>query len=405
VRALPDGLSVREATSEDHDGIIAVCTEVFDGYEGAAVRHLLTHPGYGPGRWTVVVDADGAVVSTCVLLTHRLRYGQTEVPAVQIEFVATREHARKKGLVRAQFDLHHRWAAEQGALVLLITGIPYLYRRLGYGYGFAYAPQHRLLAAPKAPDGWTVEPATASDLPEIERLQVQSLDRIDVALCWPETGWSWLLEGAPTWEEQVMVARQGDTVGGFARVQLRPEENYAVAEGAADAIAPAQALLAETAARTADVRLFLLERVGDPWGTVVRAAGASDPAWFNTVYARIPDPVAFLDHVRPELSARLAASPYATERGELALSFYEDGVILTYADGVVTDVRRDPDPALDAMDDDKAGIAPDAVPALFLGRFGARELEVRQDDVGFVADRDLVATLFPRLVTDLCAPL
>ena len=76
----------------------------------------------------------------------------------------------------------------------------------------------------------------------------------------------------------------------------------------ADAIAPAQALLAETAARAADVRLFLLDRVGDPWGTVVRAAGASDPAWFNTVYARIPDPVAFLDHVRPELSARLAAS-------------------------------------------------------------------------------------------------
>ena len=137
----------------------------------------------------------------------------------------------------------------------------------------------------------------------------------------------------------------------------------------------------------------------------MRAAGVSDPAWFNTVYARIPDPVAFLDHVRPELSARLAASSYATERGELALSFYEDGVILTYADGVVTDVRQDPDPALDPMDDDKAGIAPDAVPALFLGRFGARELEVRQDDVGYVADRDLVATLFPRLVTDLCAPL
>ena len=49
------------------------------------------------------------------------------------------------------------------------------------------------------------------------------------------------------------------------------------------------------------------------------------------------------------------------------------------------------------MDDDKAGIAPDAVPALFLGRFGARELEVRYDDVGYVADRALMATLFPRL--------
>ncbi len=405
MRALPDGLIVREATPDDHEGIIALCTEVFDGHEGAAVRHLLSRPGYGPGRWTVVVDRDGAVVSTCTLLTHRLRYGQTEVPAVQIEFVATRQYARKKGLVRAQFDLHHRWAADQGALVLLITGIPYLYRRLGYGYGLAYAPQHRLLEAPKAPDGWTVDLATVADRPEIERLQAQAQSRFDLALTWPETGWSWLLEGAPTWGELILVARQGDTLGGFARVQIRPEENYATAEGAADATAPAQALLAETAARTGDLRLFLLEREGDPWGAVVRAAGASDPGWFNVVYARIPDPTAFLDHVRPELSSRLAASPLAADRGELALSFYEDGVIITYADGEVVSVRRDPAPALNPMEDDKAGISPDAVPALLLGRLGARELEIRQDDVGYLADRDLVATLFPRLVTDLCAPL
>lgn len=402
---LPDGLTVREATPADHEGIIAVCTDVFDGHEGAAVRHLLTDTGYGPGRWTVAVDADGAVVSCATLLIHRLRYGQTEVPAAQIEFVATREPVRKKGLVRAQFDLLHEWAAEQGALVLLITGIPYLYRRLGYSYGFAYAPQHRLLEAPKSPEGWTVDLATAEDRPALERLQHQTQARFDIALRWPETGWSWLLDGAASWSELILVTRRGDRVGGFARVQLRPDENYATAEGAADALDPARALLAEAAQRSGDLRLFLLERERDPWGVVVRAAGAGDLGAFNTVYARIPEPARFLDHVRPELSARLAASPHAAEQGELALSFYEDGVILAYADGEVTSVRQDPEPALDPMEDDEAGVAPDAVPALLLGRFGARELEVRFDDVGYVADRDLVATLFPRLVVDLCAPL
>jgi len=405
VPALPDGLTVREANPDDHEGIIAVCTEAFDAHEGAAVRHLLTIPGYGPGRWTVAVDADGAVVSCCALLTHRLRYGDIDVPAAQIEFVATRDHVRKQGLVRTQFDLHHRWAAEQGALVVLITGIPYLYRRLGYGYGFAYAPQHRLLEAPAAPEGWTVDLASPGDRPEIERLQEQAQGRFDLALRWPDEAWSWLLAGAPSWDEQVLVAREGGTVGGFVRVQLRPDENYAVAEGAADALAPAQALLAETASRSGDLRLFLLEREGDPWGAAVRAAGVTDPAWFNAVYARIPDPVAFLDHVRPELSARLAASALAGESGALVLSFYEDGVILDYAAGEVTGVRRDPDPALDPMDDDQPGIAPDAMPALLLGRFGARELEVRFDDVGYVADRGLVAALFPRLLADLSAPL
>ena len=353
----------------------------------------------------MAVDADGAVVSCCTLLTHRLRYGRTEVPAAQIEFVATQDHLRKQGLVRAQFDLHHQWAAEQGALVLLITGIPYLYRRLGYGYGFAFAPQHRLIEAPTAPEGWTVDRATADDRAEVERLQEQAQSRFDLALQWPADGWHWLLEGAPTWDEHVLVARHDGQIGGFVRLQLRPDENYALAWGAADHLAPAQALLAETADRSGDLRLFLLEREGDPWGTAVRAAGVTDPAWFNVAYARIPDPAAFLDHVRPELSARLAGSPLAGERGALALSFFDDGVILDFADGEVTGVRRDPEPALDPLDDDQPGVAPDAVPALFLGRFGARELEVRVDDVGYVADRDLVATLFPRLVADLSAPL
>ena len=108
MRARAEGFTVREATPPDHEGIIALCHEVFSANEGATVRHLLRGEGYGPGRWTVAVDADDAVVSCCTLLPHRLRYGAVEVPAAQIEFVATKASARRRGLVRAQFDLHHR---------------------------------------------------------------------------------------------------------------------------------------------------------------------------------------------------------------------------------------------------------------------------------------------------------
>ena len=45
--------------------------------------------------------------------------------------------------------------------------------------------------------------------------------------------------------------------------------------------------------------------------TVVERAGVRDPARFNAVYARIPDPTAFLAHVRDELSRRLTDTAFA----------------------------------------------------------------------------------------------
>ena len=70
----------------------------------------------------------------------------------------------------------------------------------------------------------------------------------------------------------------------------------------------------------------------------------------------------------------------------------------------MTEVRRDPEPELDPLDDDNAGVPPDAFPALVLGRFTPRSWSVRYDDVGYVRDRALMAALFPQLHVDLVAP-
>jgi len=183
------------------------------------------------------------------------------------------------------------------------------------------------------------------------------------------------------------------------------EQDHAQVGGTARTEAAAQALVAAAATRIGELKLYLVARDGDPWATVVRRAGVRDPAWFNAVYARVPDPTAFLDHVKDELTRRLAGSAFAHESTELRLSFYEDGAVLTIEDGVVTGVRQDPEPEQDPMDDDKAGIAPDALPALLLGRFTAEELELRFDDVGYVADRALVSALFPKRSFDVWAPI
>lgn len=396
---------VREATPADHEDIVALNRSVFGPREGAAVDHLLRHPGYGPGRWTVAADRDGGVVSCATSLPHTLRYGATPVPVVQVEYVATAPEHRRHGLVRAQFDLHHRWADEAGALLTFVTGIPFIYRRLGYGFGFEYADPVEVTTPPPTPAGIEVGPATADDVGALAALHRERTDRADVAVGTDEAAWSWLLAGAPRWDESLFVARRGPTIVGVARLQPRPEERHAEAQGAATDPDAAQALVAAVAARVGDLRLFLLAHHGDPWAVAARAAGHHDPARFNAVYARVPDLARFLDHIRPELSARLAASDRADTTGELVLGCYETGVVLSYADGEVTGVRPDPRPALDPLDDDGVGVPPDQVPALVLGRWGAEELERRIDDVGFVADRDLMAVLFPRLTVDLGDPL
>ncbi len=401
---LPDGLDVRAATLADHDGICALTTECFGERETAAIRHVLRGGGF-EGRWSVVVEPDGRVVSCSTLLPHVFRYGSVDVPTGQIEFVATAPDHRRKGLISAQFDLIHAWAEEAGLPLMIITGIPYVYRRLGYGYALDYPDALRLTSTPDAPEGWSVTPATADDLPAIVALHGPAQDRVDLAVRMPEPAWAWHLEGAPTWGEVVLVARHGGAIEGFAWVQLREEEGKAEMEGVARSLEAAEALLVAGVEQVGDLKLSLLDRPGDPWGVVARRHGLTDPADFLGVYARIPDPAALLDLLRPVLSERLAASPFAELSGSLAISLYGSGVVLRYEKGEVVEVSADPDPALDPLDHGGVGVAPDLFPALVLGRYGAGALELRYDDVGLGDHRQLVDALFPKTVSDLIGPL
>jgi predicted N-acetyltransferase YhbS len=404
VRSLPGGLELRAATAADHDAICELTTEAFGERETQAVRHLLAGEGF-EGRWTVVVDTEGRVVSCSTLLQHQLRYGTVDLPMGQIEFVATSASVRRQGLIRAQFEVLHQWAAEAGLPLMMITGIPYIYRRLGYGYAVDFAEAFRLTTPPEAPEGWTVTTATEADLPEMIALHQQAQDRADLAVHVPEPAWRWHFAGASQWGEEILVARREGDAEGFAWLQLRDEGERGDIDGCTTSVDAAQALLAEAAARAGDRLLLVLDRPRDPWSVVVHRHGYSDPADFRGIYARILDPVGLLDRLRPVLSERLAASPLAGESGELAISLYDTGLVVRYDRGEVIEVKADPEPELDPLDDGKAGVPPDLLPALVLGRYGAIELERCYDDVGYADDRQLVDALFPRMVTDLIAAL
>ena len=115
------------------------------------------------------------------------------------------------------------------------------------------------------------------------------------------------------------------------------------------------------------------------------------------LYVRVADPVALLDHLRPVLSRRLAASPY-TDTASVVLSLYRSRVGLELAGGSCNAVWGEDGVADDS--DDVASVPPDLFAELVFGPRGAAGLE-GHPDVDYGPHRDLMHVLFPPLTTDV----
>ena len=393
-------LELRRGREEDLDQVVALSVDAHGEYDEHGVRWCFGGGGAEPSDWVVAVDGD-RVVSTMALLDQTLHFGDVAVPSGQPEWVATAPDHRRQGLIRAQFELIHEWSAERGHLLQFISGIPYFYRRLGYGYASDWPERFRPRPSlPAAPAGWSVTDAEADDLPAIQRIDAAASEATDIRRERTPAEWAQVL-ASPRRDQHVLVARHDGHIHGWMRIHRYPDDTLApcdVLEAAADSTDAAHALLAQARTVAGDLDVAVLDRPGTPFSAALRAD--SDPTFrYLPFYARIPDPVALLDHLRPLLSARLAASPLRDESGELELSLYNAGLALTYAKGEVTAVRSVPGRE-DPLEEGRAGIAPDLLPALIFGRFEPAELQRRYDDVEFHRDLPVVEVLFPRQIAD-----
>ena len=117
----------------------------------------------------------GKIVSSLNLISQTWTYGGMPFGVGRVELVGTDPSYRRRGLVRAQFEIVHRWSQERGELAQMITGIPYYYRQFGYemaldlgGGRVGYAPQIPELAA-GGTEPYRVRPAVEADLPFIAK--------------------------------------------------------------------------------------------------------------------------------------------------------------------------------------------------------------------------------------------
>lgn len=384
-----DGLVLRTARPADLEQIGALLAERGEPADAVDHRLVVEDPEAGWEACAVVVDGD-RVVSTLTLLDETLVLGGLEIPASQVELVATDRAYEGRGLVRALMGWAHERAAARGHLVNIMLGIPYFYRQFGYTYAVPIAATREVAGTPGAA-GHVLREATAEDIPVMARLQDAEQARSDLRMPHSAPLWRWLVarDGSTQW----LVERDGVPVATGRTTP--PEERVRLAEVAAVDEAAAHALVALTGATE------VTERPGTVAGAALEPFLAPAPAEANSYYVRVPDPVALLEHLRPVFGARLAASArFAGEEGEAVVSFYRSHVRLPFRAGevgpVVAGGRMQAPGAAGG-----AGVAPDVLASLLFGPHGIEGLTARHPDVYPGPNAELVRTLFPPVRSDI----
>jgi len=373
IRELGDGLILRRGERSDADGLAGLYGDIFGqepGESEEAIRAYVCdltstrHPTVQPSDFTLVEDTrTKTIVSALCLISQTWTYAGIPFGVGRVEMVATRPEVRRRGLVRAQFEVVHRWSEERGHKMQVITGIPNYYRQFGYemameleGGRGCYPPQ-----VPKLKEGeeepFRLRPAKVEDIPFLSQVYDAATRRKMIACPFDEAMWRYELSGRTERSDArravcIIETREGEPVGYVAHVpwihhQALPAIGYELKEGVSWlAVTPTVLRYLDATARqyaAQDPResyqalqfwfggehpLYQVLRQGLPW--------THGPyAW----YIRIADVADFLRYIAPVLEQRLAQSYAAGHSGELRLSFYRSGLRLAFERGKLAAVE------------------------------------------------------------------
>src|SRR5919107_6410809 len=248
---LGGGLTLRRATRQDAEAVASFNARVHfsegtpferrEPHRGIAVltRDLMSgdHPACDASDFILVEDTStGSVVSSTCLIPQRFSYEGIEFDAGLPELVGTHPDYRRRGLIREQFEVLHRWSEERGHLMQAIGGIPYYYRQFGYEMAVNLDGGRRLYVQDlpgepsdsaegrRPPRSYALRPAAASDARFLSELDGSARERYLLTSSRDEVLWRYEVagrdpEGDESLELRIIEDAEGQPVGyvGFAR--------------------------------------------------------------------------------------------------------------------------------------------------------------------------------------------
>ncbi|MBI3158952.1 MAG: GNAT family N-acetyltransferase [Chloroflexi bacterium] len=373
IEDLGDGLILRHATPADAERLGDFNSRVHsdEGWDHPEpflyhwTHDSLTrpHPTLAPGDFLIVEDtARKMIVSSMNLIPQTWTYAGVPFGVGRPELVATHPEYRRRGLVRRQFEVVHRWSAERGHLVQAITGIPWYYRQFGYEMAVELSGGRRCYAPliPALKEGeeepYRLRKATQADIPFLIGLYARGASRSLLACPRDEALWRLELGGRSpqaSFRVDIFETPAGEPVG-FAFgpdmmwggalpiwwFEAAPGHNWqAVANSALRGFQSiGEQRLKEQNSDKAFEQIYFVLGSQHPLYQVIphRMQEVAEPyAW----YLRVPDLPAFLRRIAPALEARLAASYLPGYTGDLMLNFYRSGVRLLFEQGMLAGVE------------------------------------------------------------------
>jgi len=369
-RDLGDGLVLRRATVDDTDRLADFNATIHgndgepDEWVGVWTRDMMRgdHPTTGVDDFLIVEETrTGAIASSLCMIPQQWSYNGIPFSVGRPEMVGTHLDYRRRGLVRAQFEVIHALSAERGEAVQVISGIPWYYRQFGYEMAleldagrFGY-PANVPALEEGATEPFRIRPATEADIPFLARAYDFGMQRGRIACLRDTAQWRYDLAGhSPTSDMRLVIClietADGTPVGFFGHHPRLWDGGvfvaiYELAPGVSwFAVTPTVfrylKTLGETYATASGNRFDTINfenGTEHPVYHVIprRLRGVHQPyAW----YVRVADLTGFLRQITPALEARLADSVLVGHSGELKLNFYRTGLCLTFVAGRLTDI-------------------------------------------------------------------
>ncbi len=429
-QTLGDGLVLRPARFEDRERIADFhANTLLDINDTPPLERLRAwildlmggaHPSFQPGDFTLVEEtATSKIVSSMALISQTWTYAGIPFKFGQPDVVSTDPAYRRRGLVRAQLDLVHRWSAERGELVQGITGIPWYYRQFGYEMALNLDGHRTLFTArvpqlaPGAAEPYLLRQATTDDLPFIQAMYHQAMSRSAIAAVRDEALWRFDL--ARRSEQSGMrrlfrVIERSDAAGTPVGLVIHGRKLWGTGLGILlYEVTPGTPVLAPTPGVLRELKTTgeaIATRDGGDLSALTFALGERHPL-YETIpdrlsavgrtyawYLHVPDLPAFMRRIAPALEARLAASPQAGYTGELRVNFFRHGLGLCFDAGrlTVSDWKPDRVDAGDAAFPDLTFLQ------LLVGYRSLEELLFAFPDCATTTDdaRALLPILFPK---------
>jgi hypothetical protein len=370
-RKLDDGLLLRQATINDM-GKLAAFNALIHGYSssyGDRIAHWTkelisgNHPTTKAEDFILVEDSKtGEIVSSINLISQTFRYADIEFPGGRVELVGTHPNFRRRGLVRAQFDAVHQLSKHYGHQIQIIEGIPWFYRQFGYepalesGGGRQGYISDLIKQEGNKEDLYNVRFATERDISFIDEAYETSSHRYLVTGQRSQTQWNYEIQGR---QPQNLMCREVCIVESYSRepVGFFIQPNRPWGSMLAVIVFEIKAGFKWSDITTTTLQ-YLVEKsnkltesdhICDSIGF---ALGSEHPVYdilpdqltrtmpSSNWYIRVSSPLEFLKILVPVLEQRLATSVLAGHTGELKISFYRYGIMLSFENGKLTVVTE-----------------------------------------------------------------